>query len=282
MKKHIGFMQGRLSPIINGKIQSFPWETWRNEFKIANINKFELIEWTLDQKDLYQNPLMNQIGSEVIKKLKNKYDIKINSLTGDCFMQSPFWKCNNKSSNSLKNDFISIVDSCSNLGIKFIVVPLVDNSSLENAEQETILVNFLLEKKEYFLSKKVMIIFESDFSPCRLRQFIEKLDPRVFGINYDLGNSAALGFCPVQEFKNYGARILNVHVKDRTFNGGTVPLGEGSVDFKTVFTNLKRHNYNGDFILQTARSSDQDHITPLCKYRSLVYKYLRDLNFTQI
>ena len=25
---NLGFMQGRLSPIIDEKIQSFPWETW--------------------------------------------------------------------------------------------------------------------------------------------------------------------------------------------------------------------------------------------------------------
>ena len=32
---NIGFMQGRLSNLIDNKIQSFPWNNWENEFKIA-------------------------------------------------------------------------------------------------------------------------------------------------------------------------------------------------------------------------------------------------------
>ena len=32
----IGFMQGRLSPIPKGRIQSFPWETWQEEFETAS------------------------------------------------------------------------------------------------------------------------------------------------------------------------------------------------------------------------------------------------------
>ena len=35
MNQKIGFMQGRLSPLIGGKIQSFPWDNWECEFAIA-------------------------------------------------------------------------------------------------------------------------------------------------------------------------------------------------------------------------------------------------------
>ena len=31
----IGIMQGRLSPAVDGRIQSFPVETWRQEFELA-------------------------------------------------------------------------------------------------------------------------------------------------------------------------------------------------------------------------------------------------------
>ena len=42
MKKKfsIGFMQGRLSKIVDNKIQSFPWESWEEEFRLAkSINQ---------------------------------------------------------------------------------------------------------------------------------------------------------------------------------------------------------------------------------------------------
>ena len=45
MTKNIGFMQGRLSPMDDGKIQSFPWKYWQNEFALASKYNFDLIEW---------------------------------------------------------------------------------------------------------------------------------------------------------------------------------------------------------------------------------------------
>ena len=92
MSNLVGFMQGRLSPIINGKIQSFPWQNWKNEFLLAKNININLIEWTLDQDNLYENPIMSSKGHELITELKNKYSIIIETLTGDCFMQEPFWK----------------------------------------------------------------------------------------------------------------------------------------------------------------------------------------------
>ena len=59
MTKNIGFMQGRLSPMDDGKIQSFPWKYWQNEFALASKYNFDLIEWTIDQHKiclLYTSP----------------------------------------------------------------------------------------------------------------------------------------------------------------------------------------------------------------------------------
>jgi len=48
----------------------------------------------------------------------------------------------------------------------------------------------------------------------------------MFGINYDVANSASLGFEIDSEFKNYGKYIYNIHIKDRLKNGKSVRLGE--------------------------------------------------------
>ena len=69
MNYKIGFMQGRLSPQDGKKIQSFPWRSWINEFKKGRDLKFMIIEWTLDYKNLYKNPLMTQDGRKKIKFL---------------------------------------------------------------------------------------------------------------------------------------------------------------------------------------------------------------------
>ena len=96
----------------------------------------------------------------------------------------------------------------------------------------------------------------------------------VFGINYDIGNSAALGHDPAEELAACGARVLNVHVKDRVRGGTTVPLGEGNADFPTVFRLLARSSYPGMFILQTARAAGGDHAGALARYRDMVVNWM--------
>ena len=270
----IGFMQGRLSPLVNGKIQAFPWDHWRDEFSVANEHGFEIMEWTLDQDELYENPLMTKDGQIEIRELSHKYEISISSLTGDCFIQAPFYKVTEKDRESLLQDLQNIIIACGLLKIEFIVFPLVDNGRLENSEQEKTLLKGLYLVEPDLRKYSVKIAFESDFPPDRLKDFIEQFSPENYGINYDMGNSAALGFDPKEEIKAYDHRILNVHVKDRLLYGNTVPLGQGNAEIPKVLEELDSIGYNGNFILQTARS-DADHIGVLCQYRDQVIKWMK-------
>ena len=113
----------------------------------------------------------------------------------------------------------------------------------------------------------VYIAFETDLDPRLNREFISEFDPKQFGINYDIGNSASLGYEVNDEFRAYGERIINVHVKDREFNGNTVPLGEGAVKFDEVVKNLRNVNYQGNYILQTARAKDNNHAGAIRQYK---------------
>ncbi len=259
MSNLVGFMQGRLSPIINGKIQSFPWQNWKNEFLLAKNININLIEWTLDHDNLYENPIMSSKGHELITELKNKYSIIIETLTGDCFMQEPFWKNEGNKKKKLKEDFINILQACSKIDIKIMVIPLVDGGSIGNQIEEDELSNFLITNTPLIKSLRLKIAFEMDKKPAEVLRFINKFDPTIFGINYDMGNSASLDYNPDIEFSNYGFRILNVHVKDRLINGSTIALGDGNVDFKKIFSLLKKFKYEGNYILQAARAKDEDH-----------------------
>ena len=90
--ERVGFMQGRLSDVIDGRIQVFPWRCWQEEFLKAQRHDLRLIEWTLDQDRLYENPLLTSAGQYEIGELCRRHGVSIRSLTGDCFMQAPFWK----------------------------------------------------------------------------------------------------------------------------------------------------------------------------------------------
>jgi|APSaa5957512535_1039671.scaffolds.fasta_scaffold37325_2 L-ribulose-5-phosphate 3-epimerase len=270
----IGFIQGRLSPLVNDCIQAFPWSSWQDEFKIAEENNFKLMEWTLDQNKLYENPLLTPDGQSEISILCESYNLSIPSLTGDCFMQAPFWKAEGDEQQNLQKDFQAIAVACATVGISMIVVPLVDNGRLDNSAQEDVLVEYL-ESQESFLDKhNLQVVFESDFNASELARFIDRLNPSLFGINYDIGNSAALGFDPSEEIDAYGNRIINVHVKDRVLGGTTVPLGTGNADFETVFAKLNRIGYTGNYILQTARATDDNHSRILSEFGKMTVSWI--------
>ncbi|MBH49881.1 MAG: xylose isomerase [Candidatus Marinimicrobia bacterium] len=270
----IGFMQGRLSPKIGGKIQAFPWNNWEKEFEIANKNSFKIMEWTLDQFNLYKNPLMTKDGQKKIKFLSEKYDVEIPSLTGDCFMQTPFYKVDDgKDQYNLLQDLKNIINACGSLDIKYIVFPLVDNGSLESKEQEKTLYDGLSFVNSLLQMNDVKIVFESDYSPERLKDFISNYPSKHYGINYDIGNSAALGFDSKEEIKVYGDKILNVHIKDRLLGGKTVPLGKGNAELHIVLNELSSIGYDGNYILQTARS-ENNHVDILCEYREQIFKWI--------
>lgn len=270
----IGFIQGRLSAIVDNKIQAFPWEYWRQEFPAAMDIGLTMMEWTLDQDQLRNNPFNTPEGQDEIRNLSRDYNLNIPSLTGDCFMQSPFWKLDGQARKSALNDFRLVLESMGKLNVTYLVIPLVDNGSLENSKQRTNLASGLSEVYEAICHNNVIVVFESDFSPVELAKFIGEFDHDHFGINYDIGNSAALGYRHEEEIEQYGSWIYNVHVKDRLYNGTTVPLGEGNADLPDVFRSLGKISYAGNFILQTARSDAGLHSQVLAKYRDMVQEYL--------
>jgi L-ribulose-5-phosphate 3-epimerase len=275
VNNRIGFMQGRLSPLVGGKIQAFPASCWQAEFESAKRSGFSLMEWTLDHDGLYLNPLLTTAGQAEIRELRQAHGIAISSLTGDCFMQSPFWKAQGPAREALLQDFRAVAQACSAVGIAMMVVPLVDNGRLDNREQEDLLVDTLQKESEFLATLGVKVVFESDFRPDELARFIARLSPACFGVNYDIGNSASLGMDPVAEISAYGERILNVHIKDRMLGGTTVPLGTGNARFEQVFAALVRAGYQGTYILQTARAADGKHAEVLCRYRDMALDWIK-------
>lgn len=278
MRNRIGFMQGRLVDQIDGKIQAFPVQQWRDEFPAAQKLGLNWLEWTLDAEGLEDNPFCTVAGREEIQHLSAGYGLQVGTVTGDCFMQRPFWKSDGKELTQRLRELDLIIESAASLRVSHVVVPLVDNGSLDTAEQETLLITELMRRVAFLRTTGVRIVFESDFAPDPLAAFIAKLPADVFGINYDIGNSASLGFDPFIEFATYGQRIYNVHMKDRLLGGTTVALGAGSANFDAVFDSLGHIRYLGLVILQTARAKDGDHAGTLARYidktQALMERYL--------
>lgn len=274
--QRIGFMQGRLSALVDGKIQAFPWTEWREEFPRAKALGLTRMEWTIDQDRLRENPLTTEAGQNEILTLARANGLRVPSLTGDCFMQAPFWKVDAAARDALVADLDLLIAACSRIGIEFVVVPLVDNGKIERESEADTLKRVLLARSGLLAARSVKIVFESDLPPRELARFMEAFPADTFGINYDSGNSASLGYDCTEEIEAYAPRILNVHVKDRIRGGTTVPLGTGNADLARTIRLIERSGYRGQYILQTARAADGDHSGALARYRDMTVSWIED------
>jgi hexulose-6-phosphate isomerase len=256
----IGFMQGRLSPQVGNRIQAFPFLDWEYEFSEAKNLGISIMEWTIDSVDFDLNPLISVEGYEKIRNLSRSNSVAIPSVTCDYFMENPFWDSNGYDTES---DLIKIIRGMNRIDSRILVIPLVDNSSLSNYPSTEDVINNFRKLELSIREKKVSIAFEVDLSPEKASDFISEFPIDCFGINYDIGNSASLGFNPNDEFDCYGHRIINIHVKDRYHKGTTVKLGDGAADFPAIARNLLKREYGGNFIFQTARSAIGKHAEEL-------------------
>lgn len=251
MKKKIGIMQGRLlRREIKSRMQSFPIKQWKKEFKYLNKLKLNIMEWTIDYNKFDKNPINTKNGQREILRLKEKYQIKIPSVTADFFMQKPFFKKKYKKFESKIIKLISVlILNASYLKIKYIILPLVDRSSIKNRSEEVKLINSLNRFVPLLKQKNMNILFESDFKPKKLLEFIKFFNKSNFGINYDTGNSTNLNYIFENEmiYFNY---IKNVHLKDRKVNGQSMRFGKGDTNFYKILNFFKK-KYNGNLILQS-------------------------------
>ncbi|MBC85469.1 MAG: hypothetical protein CL454_11510 [Acidimicrobiaceae bacterium] len=175
-------------------------------------------------------------------------------------MQKPFFKKNKYSQLFFLKKVISALYDKKII----LVIPLVDNSSIKSKIEEKIVIKTFLNLYEKIIKfTNIMICFESDYGPKQLKKFISNFPVKNFGINYDTGNSANNGFDLSEEIESYKKRIINVHIKDRIYKGETKSLGTGDVDFIKLFQKMKKINYKGNYILQTARSKTNQHFNEL-------------------
>ena len=280
MNENIGFMQGRLSDTYQGRIQSFPWSTWDKEFAEGGIHNFRVMEWTIDFEMFDRNPLVTESGREYITYLERKNSLKVESVTCDCFMQVPFWKPEETEFSDLSmKRFKTLVEACSKQKVKYLVLPLVDNGSLTKKRHEECLVETLKKEESNIRNSGVQVIFESDYDPVGILNLMTTLDSSIYGINYDTGNSASMGYDTKEEFEVYHQYIRNIHVKDRLLGGTTVPLGEGNLQIDEVCKQIKRYDYRGNMILQTARSRTNAHAYELTKNRSYLVRALKKYHY---
>lgn len=272
----IGIMQGRLLPPENGKLQSFPSIDWKSEFCYAKVSGMNCIEWIFDYAEGYQNPLMNGLDRLTIHHLMNGFGVKVRSVCGDYFMRQPFLDMSVVEKGII---LFALIDAAHRVNANKIVIPFVDASSLLGSSYKRgDAVALLQAGAEYANTYGISLNLEMDLSPQDFAGFLESVGQSNVFVNYDTGNSASLGYDPVEEFDAYGPLIGSVHIKDRLLGGESVPLGKGNADFPTIFSLLKKTDYEGDYILQTARGIDGNEIRLAISNKMFVKEFLKREN----
>ena len=72
---------------------------------------------------------------------------------------------------NFKDDFLNIIQASSQVGIKKIIVPLVDNGSLQNSSQQKIIIKFMKNITKILKKNKQMVLFELDMGPKKTNNF---------------------------------------------------------------------------------------------------------------
>ena len=245
-----GVMQGRLSPQSARGYQVFPWETWQEEFDLAADRGLAHIEWVLDSWRVDENPIIG-VTATVRKRIEDS-GVRVVSVCADYLMDSPLDVDDDTPWVVLR----SLVEAMQEVGAEWLVLPCVDHASLRKSSSLHRFKRAIEPLSEMLESTSVQVSLESDLGPKQLGELLDGLSSKVFGVNYDIGNSASLGYLLDEEFDSYGQRISVVHIKDRHLHGGSVPLGQGDANIHRAIERLLDLEFSGPVTMQAFRDSE--------------------------
>jgi hexulose-6-phosphate isomerase len=239
----IGIMQGRLLPPEPERVQAFPRARWQEEFSLAAAAGFDSIEWIYDLYGEDVNPIASDEGIQCMLALAS---VPVNSLCADYCKETATLD---------PTKLVWLLDRCRLAGISRLVLPLLEAADIQSPAQAERAIAVLREVLPEAARRQVEIDLETALAPALFAAFLDALPHPSLKVNYDSGNSAALGYSLTEEFAAYGHRIGSIHIKDRLLHGPSVPLGTGSVDFGLLFRSLNRLDYPGDVVLEIPRES---------------------------
>lgn len=272
----IGIMQGRLAPRWHGRYQAFPVEYWQSEFFVARELGLDNIEFILDYGTEQLNPLMSQGGVAAIQSIVQASGVGVKAICADFFMEAPFHSIQQQRSEAVLD---VLLRHAALLGVKDVTIPCVDHSKLKSNDDVQMLVSSITRLLPLAERLQVNINFETDLAPKPFRELLNQFKSPRIKVNYDIGNSAALGYDPAEEFEAYGEFISDLHIKDRVLGGGSVKLGTGNAKFDKVFTLLKQIKFNGNITMQASRAErfvdELAHVKTQLEFsREYVQRYL--------
>jgi len=94
---------------------------------------------------------------------------------------------------------------------------------------------------------KVWVVFHNHTNNYPV---MDKLDPILacgqhIGFNFDVGHYVAgtKGLSPIPVIEKYHDRIVSLHLKDRTADGGNLPWGQGKTPIKEILQLVRKEKW---------------------------------------
>ena len=277
MSAPFGIMQGRLSPPEDGRFQSFPRNSWREELSRALQAGLTYIEWIYDDYGATVNPITAERGIAELNDLKQKTGIKTPAICADWLMDFPLIRCSEAERRQRESVLHNVLRWAKNIAASRVVLPFVDASSIRTEDEKATVLGVLERALPLSDTLGVELHLEADFGPEEFAAFLSRIPHASVKVNYDTGNSSGLGYVASEEFAAYGHRIGSIHIKDRQRlpdgKVATKPLGQGSADFDDVFKSIRKIEYSGGFTLQVARGKDGDEVNWIQQQLAFLRRY---------
>ncbi|MEK7552844.1 MAG: sugar phosphate isomerase/epimerase [Patescibacteria group bacterium] len=259
----ISIMQGRLSPAENDRFQFFPTD-WPAEFAQAKELGFDGLCWFLDVDKPNFDPIRDiWFDQEVLTMVDQA--IRTLPVRGvDCGLVGL-----SKLKTLLPVLAHRLVDGV-------ICIPLLEVRAPKSDAEWTKTADDLRQLSGIARLANLRIALETELPADQLMSFLDGLRLDNLGVCYDIGNATSYGFdCPT-EIRTLGARIFDVHLKDRKVGESRSQLlGTGDADFKGCFEAFKAIDYRGGFTLQAWHG--EDYLQDATNQLAFVKKILKQI-----
>tara|TARA_B100002019_G_C21274411_1_gene604425 strand:+ start:151 stop:996 length:846 start_codon:yes stop_codon:yes gene_type:complete len=249
-----GISQGRLVTNSQGLLQHFPQDNWQKEFKIASSIGLSFIELLAERKYNPTNPLWSEEGRNLIEYERVKNGLEIYSLCADFIIDISLLGKNSKTAISLMQDLVNVVKS---LSCKIVVLPFLEKNNLTKSNMLEY-IPIIRDFSEFFYETNTIIALETLLNAKDLKELIQKINRTNVKCVFDTGNRINFKESLYEEILVLNELITHIHIKDKDINDTNVILGTGLVNFNSVFSALKKINYNGNFNFETTRGNNPE------------------------
>lgn len=252
----IGTMQGRLLPMVDGRIQAFPRDGWEREFPLAAEIGYDTIELTIEMASYDIHPVRSPAGRGQLLQIAEESGVGLAGLCCDVFMERPMTSAEEAVYEQSQEMLTTLIRDCAQLGLPMVEIPVMGDNSLRDVNGRERACKMLENVLPVAEDAGIDLILEADLPPQELLAFMDGFSHPRLGINYDSGNSMWLGYDPDDELPVYMQYVRNIHIKDCTVADYSLPLGQGDTEFDKVFGHLAALSYTGGFVVQAARQDD--------------------------